>query len=122
MGYYVNILMPTLLCCALLAIEAIVSELENPFSYDANDIDVQEMLTTFEKEFMAMLELAGDSVARDSFVWLPVPKFMQQQSFKPWLAYLAFKPSVQHLQLPRYNDSTDRGMETTRIRRCVRGP
>ena len=41
---------PTLVAFALLGVDAISSELENPFGDDANDLDVLEMIHGLESE------------------------------------------------------------------------
>merc|ERR1711879_720669 len=97
-----GVVMPTVTALALFGIDQIGTELENPFGDDANDLDIQEMIQTFEKELIRMLELAGDSVAREKFVWLRVPPLMQEESHKPFHWYVALKSEVSHLDIPRY--------------------
>merc|ERR1712087_343346 len=86
---YVNLVMPTLTAMALMGIDQIGAELENPFGDDVNDLDFQAMIMGLEKEMLRMLQIAGDARARDKFVWLPVPKFMQSETSKPFLWYVA---------------------------------
>lgn len=100
-GIWANVFMPTVAALALLGIDQIGTELENPFGDDANDLDVQEMICTFEKEMLRFLELSGDSSARSCFVWLPVPQFMQDECSKPWQWYVAVKSQVEHISIPR---------------------
>mmetsp|Transcript_125975 Transcript_125975/g.352740 ORF Transcript_125975/g.352740 Transcript_125975/m.352740 type:complete len:470 (-) Transcript_125975:61-1470(-) len=99
-GVLANVVNPTLMAMALLGIEQIGTELENPFGDDANDLDCQEMIMGLEKELLRTLEIAGDVRARDVFTWLPVPRFMRGESAKPFLWYVAVKREVQHLEVP----------------------
>jgi len=100
-GFLANVVMPTLTAAALLGIDQIGTELENPFGEDVNDLDFQAMIMGLEKEMLRMLQLAGDSRARDSFVWLPVPKFMQSETTKSFLWYVALQKEVSHVEVPR---------------------
>merc|ERR1712070_110607 len=104
-GLWANVVMPTMTAIALIGIDHIGIELENPFGDDANDLDVQAMITQFEREVTRMLELIGDATAREKFVWLPVPKFMQEETNTPFLNYLALKSEVGHVNFP-YNTGT----------------
>merc|ERR1711865_937285 len=93
-GFWANVVMPSLTAVALIGIDHIGIELENPFGDDANDLDIQAMICQFEREVMRMLELIGDSIAREKFIWLPVPPFMQEETTTPFLWYLALKSEV----------------------------
>merc|ERR1719469_940274 len=86
--------MPTVAGFALFGIDQIGTELENPFGSDANDLDVQEMIMQLERELMRLLEFSGDAAAREQFTWMPVPKFMQEESQKPFMWYLALRSEV----------------------------
>merc|ERR1711972_972869 len=96
-----GVIMPTLTAMALLGIDQIGMELENPFGGDVNDLDFQAMIMGLEKEMLRVLQLVGDERARDMFIWLPVPKFLQNESEKPFLWYLALKREVSHMDIPR---------------------
>lgn len=100
-GWYANVVMPGLAVVALVGIDQIGTELENPFGDDANDIDVQELISTLERECLRMLQFAGDGSAREAFIWLPVPAYMQEETTRPWKWYLALKEEVTHLTVPR---------------------
>jgi len=63
-GMMANVVIPTMTAIALIGIDHIGIELENPFGEDANDLDVQAMIAQFEREVMRMLELVGDALAR----------------------------------------------------------
>eukprot|EP00414_Alexandrium_minutum_P000776 CAMPEP_0113818544 /NCGR_PEP_ID=MMETSP0328-20130328/293_1 /TAXON_ID=39455 /ORGANISM="Alexandrium minutum" /LENGTH=428 /DNA_ID=CAMNT_0000786479 /DNA_START=152 /DNA_END=1438 /DNA_ORIENTATION=+ /assembly_acc=CAM_ASM_000350 len=104
-GLWANVGMPTVTALALLGIDQIGGELENPFGEDANDLDVQEMIMTLEKELMRLLELSGDAVARDKFTWVPAPKFMQEETERPFLWYLALRSEIAHLEVPKCRGS-----------------
>merc|ERR1712232_317129 len=114
-----NIVMPTITAIALLGIDQIGTELENPFGDDANDLDVQEMIMTLEKEMMRMLEFAGDPVARDKFTWLPVPKFMQEETGKPFYWYVALKSEVKHLDVPRHRGAGGLRVRHVNLPQCA---
>eukprot|EP00428_Durinskia_dybowskii_P056409 CAMPEP_0170318060 /NCGR_PEP_ID=MMETSP0116_2-20130129/59712_1 /TAXON_ID=400756 /ORGANISM="Durinskia baltica, Strain CSIRO CS-38" /LENGTH=437 /DNA_ID=CAMNT_0010570727 /DNA_START=84 /DNA_END=1394 /DNA_ORIENTATION=+ len=79
-GILANVVNPTLLAIALLGIDQIGTELENPFGDDPNDLDIQALIMGLEKELLRTLEIAGDVRARDMFTWLPVPRFMQRET------------------------------------------
>jgi len=104
-GFWANVVMPTITALALLGIDQIGSELENPFGEDDNDLDIQEMIMTLERELMRLLELTGDAEARDKFAWVPAPRFMQDETEQPFLWYLALRSEVAHLDLPRYRST-----------------
>jgi len=113
-GFWANVGMPTVTALALLGIDQIGSELENPFGEDENDLDVQEMIMTLEKELMRLLELSGDAVALDKFTWVPAPKFMQEETERPFSWYLALRSEVAHLGLPKH-----RGHGGMRVRHVI---
>lgn len=104
-GIWANVVMPTITAIALIGIDHIGIELENPFGDDANDLDVQAMITQFEREALKMLELIGDATAREKFTWLPVPEFMQDETSTPFLWYLALKSEVSHISFPHNSGS-----------------
>ena len=100
LGVHANVVMPTLASLALLGIDSIGTELENPFGRDANDLDILEMMTSLEREMMKMLELCEDFRARHEFVWMPVPEYVQDQSTKPFPAFLARRQEMQPTDIP----------------------
>jgi len=116
-GFFANVIMPSISAMALIGIDHIGFELENPFGDDANDLDVQEMINKFERELMRMLELAGDAGAREQFVFLPVPKFMQEETTCPFQWYVALKSQVDHLDIPMHR--AERGLRVRHVN--VRG-
>lgn len=101
-GLFANLVMPVLGALALLGIDEIGTELENPFGDDDNDLDIQAMAMSLEKEVLRMLDLVGDVNAREQFAWLPVPKFMQGDTERPFLWYIALQREVGHLEVPRF--------------------
>jgi len=104
-GAWANVVMPTMTAIALIGIDHIGIELENPFGEDANDLDVQAMIAQFEREVMRMLELVGDALARDKFTWLPVPDFMKDETTTPFMWYLGLKSETCHINFP-HNSGT----------------
>lgn len=102
-GLWGNVVMPTVAAFALFGIDQIGTELENPFGDDANDLDLQEMIMTLERELLRLLELGGDQAARESFTWLPVPKYIQEESSKPFAWYMALRSEVGAVFAPHDN-------------------
>lgn len=101
LGWYAGVVMPTLTAIALLGIDQIGSELENPFGEDPNDLDVQDHVLTLEREMMRMLELSGDMISKSRFVWLPAPHYLQFETNKPYGWYLALRQEVATLDIPK---------------------
>jgi len=91
LGRFANTVVPPMVSLALLGIDAIATELENPFGDDANDLDVLELIHVLESEAMEMLSLTGDEAAVDLFVWRKVPQFISQSSSKPLNYQLAVR-------------------------------
>jgi len=89
LGYFGGVAIPILIVLALLGIDAIATELENPFGDDANDLDILELIHNLEGEAMEVLELCGDSGARARFVWRRMPAFITEMSSKPVRHHLA---------------------------------
>mmetsp|Transcript_41090 Transcript_41090/g.87511 ORF Transcript_41090/g.87511 Transcript_41090/m.87511 type:complete len:433 (-) Transcript_41090:55-1353(-) len=83
LGYFGSIIIPSLVGLALFGIDAISTELENPFGDDANDLDLVELIHNLEGEAMHMLTLCGDDKARACFVWRRMPAFVAETSSKP---------------------------------------
>lgn len=88
LGFFGGLLIPILIALALLGIDAISTELENPFGDDANDLDILECIQRLEHECMEFLALSGDIKGRHRFVWRRVPGFIADQTSKPLMQYL----------------------------------
>lgn len=72
-GIFGGLATPILIVFALLGIDAVCTELENPFGEDANDLDLIRGISELEAEAAEFLELCGDHRARAQFVWRRVP-------------------------------------------------
>lgn len=73
LGFFANVILPTAVSMSLLGIDAIATELENPFGDDANDLDIVRGIGQLEVECMQMLELSGDHRAQACFMNLQIP-------------------------------------------------
>lgn len=83
LGPFGGVFIPVVIMLALLGIDAISTELENPFGEDDNDLDVLEQIASFEAEALALLEIAGDYRAADRFAWRRLPERITACSCKP---------------------------------------
>eukprot|EP00933_Yihiella_yeosuensis_P020992 TRINITY_DN16725_c0_g1_i1.p1 TRINITY_DN16725_c0_g1~~TRINITY_DN16725_c0_g1_i1.p1 ORF type:complete len:587 (+),score=127.72 TRINITY_DN16725_c0_g1_i1:64-1824(+) len=75
-GFVASVVMPTIVALALLGIDAIAIELENPFGDKANHLDIDSCISQLEDECMLMLDLAGDFRAKEAFQMLDVPEII----------------------------------------------
>jgi len=73
LGFYAGVALPTCVAMGLLGIDAIATELENPFGDDPNDHDMVGAIAALEAECMALLELCGDARAREAFIFCQIP-------------------------------------------------
>lgn len=78
LGFFANVILPTAVAMSLLGIDAIATEIENPFGDDANDLDIVRCIATLEAECLQMLELAGDDRALASFKHLQIPEQLRE--------------------------------------------
>jgi hypothetical protein len=78
LGWLSNVIFPPLASLALLGIDAIATELENPFGDDDNDLDILEPLHVLECEALEMLRLSGDEGALNHFCWRRAPEFVEK--------------------------------------------
>eukprot|EP00930_Biecheleria_cincta_P008663 TRINITY_DN110197_c0_g1_i1.p1 TRINITY_DN110197_c0_g1~~TRINITY_DN110197_c0_g1_i1.p1 ORF type:complete len:444 (+),score=53.38 TRINITY_DN110197_c0_g1_i1:120-1451(+) len=83
LGPFGGMFIPIVIVLALLGLDAISTELENPFGEDSNDLDVLEQIANLETEAMGLLEMAGDYQAADRFVWRRLPQRIAASSCKP---------------------------------------
>lgn len=86
-----NTVLPVTVTVAMLGIDAISTEIENPFGDDTNDLDVLEVIHMLENEAMELLMLAGDHEGRERFVWRRLPPFMRKASPRKIMRQLAVK-------------------------------
>merc|ERR1719215_1194500 len=73
-GIFACVVLPSCVSMSLLGIDAIASELENPFGDDDNDLDFNGAITQFESECLKLLEIAGDTKATQSFAKYQFPE------------------------------------------------
>mmetsp|Transcript_71272 Transcript_71272/g.204488 ORF Transcript_71272/g.204488 Transcript_71272/m.204488 type:complete len:456 (-) Transcript_71272:66-1433(-) len=90
LGFYGSYITSALIILALLGIDAISTELENPFGDDDNDLDLLEHINMLETEVLEFLDLCGDNKGRRNFVWRRVPAFVAGSSVKPIARHLAY--------------------------------
>jgi len=90
LGWFANTVIPSAVATALLGVDAIATELENPFGDDANDLDLLELISLLENEALDMLTLSGDFEARRRFCWRRLPEFVRSGSYKTIKKMLAF--------------------------------
>jgi len=91
LGWFANTVIPAIVSIALLGIDAIATELENPFGDDANDLDIMEHIHAMELEAMEVLRLTGDIKGHDRFCWKPVPDFISGTSCRKLRYQLAVR-------------------------------
>eukprot|EP00927_Polykrikos_kofoidii_P061817 TRINITY_DN56645_c0_g1_i1.p1 TRINITY_DN56645_c0_g1~~TRINITY_DN56645_c0_g1_i1.p1 ORF type:complete len:459 (+),score=39.12 TRINITY_DN56645_c0_g1_i1:128-1504(+) len=92
-GFLHGVSVPLAIALALLGIDAIAVELENPFGDDANDLDIDGALHSLECEALEMLRLCGDGEAANRFVWRMSP-FAQASTSEVVKSQLAFGESA----------------------------
>jgi len=76
-GFFANVVVPSCVAMSLLGIDAIATEIENPFGDDANDLDVTGAIAALEAECILFLELCGDKRAVDAFMFYEIPEALQ---------------------------------------------
>mmetsp|Transcript_70057 Transcript_70057/g.194695 ORF Transcript_70057/g.194695 Transcript_70057/m.194695 type:complete len:482 (-) Transcript_70057:131-1576(-) len=94
LGFWANV---GELCClsfALLGVDAIATELEDPYGDDTNDLDVFEKIFCLEADIMNQLDLAGDACCRSGFVWVRLPTYIAKRSRFPISQFLALKAQI----------------------------
>lgn len=96
LGFWANVVEPSMLTLALLGVDAIAIELENPYGSDDNDLDIYEKIANFEEELMFFLDIAGDKVCKENFQWLDIPKELTNNCVSPITRFLALRSMVKH--------------------------
>mmetsp|Transcript_145933 Transcript_145933/g.467823 ORF Transcript_145933/g.467823 Transcript_145933/m.467823 type:complete len:453 (-) Transcript_145933:178-1536(-) len=89
LGWFANTFIPAVVSLALLGIDAIATELENPFGVDANDLDLLERIHQLECEAVELLRLSGLAETTDFFCWRAVPEWVSVRSCRYLRYYLA---------------------------------
>lgn len=98
LGWFANTIIPGTVSLALLGIDAIATELENPFGDDANDLDLLERAHQLESEAVELVRLSGDENCLKHFCWRPVPEFVKNASCRKLRYYLAVRDFGQGVQ------------------------
>mmetsp|Transcript_59426 Transcript_59426/g.173904 ORF Transcript_59426/g.173904 Transcript_59426/m.173904 type:complete len:470 (+) Transcript_59426:197-1606(+) len=91
LGWFANTVIPALISLALLGIDAIATELENPFGDDDNDLELLESINVLEREAMEMMRLAGDVEGCGRFCWRELPDFVKARSCRAVRRQLAVR-------------------------------
>jgi len=96
LGLFANVCEFSGLALALTGVDAIATELENPFGDDDNDLDIYERISTIEHESIMFLKLAGDFKAVHNFMWIDMPENIKSQSAIPSIKnFLALQAVVE---------------------------
>mmetsp|Transcript_42038 Transcript_42038/g.97941 ORF Transcript_42038/g.97941 Transcript_42038/m.97941 type:complete len:463 (-) Transcript_42038:133-1521(-) len=99
-GWFANTVIPSIVCMALLGVDAIATELENPFGYDVNDLDQLEQVHILEREAMELLRQSGDLKACNVFGWQEVPEFVSSKCCRSLKTQLVVKDLAQLQVMP----------------------
>ncbi|CAE8582645.1 unnamed protein product [Polarella glacialis] len=83
------------LTLALLGVDQIGTELENPFGFDSNDLNIGDKVAQLEQEVMFFFKMNGDETAAECFVWMDIPENMQTDCAPPVTHYLANRCQVE---------------------------
>lgn len=95
LGFWANVGELSTLAVALLGIESIATELEDPFGNDDNDLDIYAEIAELERSSTALLEFFGDTASRENFCWVDMPPNIAQRSHVNLSSFLALKEQVQ---------------------------
>lgn len=107
LGWFANTIIPSMVALCLLAIDAIGTELENPFGDDDNDLDLLEPLHILEKEAMEVLKLTGDNASIVTFCWRRMPTWVSRASSRTILCQLGIRKLVTPEAIMREGEDED---------------
>merc|ERR1712151_1178162 len=107
-GLFGGVAMPLVVALALLGIDAIASELENPFGDDPNDLDFVAPIHELECEAMEILTLAGDGEGRGKFIWRRSPAFAAANACFPVSKYLVLEELAGQELVPATGELSER--------------
>lgn len=96
LGWFANTAIPSFITLALLGVDSIATELENPFGNDENDLDLLEQVHILECEAMELLRQSGDHEACNLFGWQHVPPFIAERCCR----VLKYQLVVKELAVP----------------------
>jgi len=95
LGYWANIGELGILSLALLGLDDIATELENPFGVDDNDLDIYLKIANFEHEVMFFLDLCGDDWCKRNFKWQDMLLEVSKHCNSPIGSFLALRVQVE---------------------------
>jgi len=108
LGVWANVCEMCCLSLALLGVDAIATELENPFGDDDNDLDIYEKISTLEHEILYFLRLCNDKDCQNNFTWIDMPPVISQASVSPIKGFLALRAQVEGMEGVIYGTETSR--------------
>mmetsp|Transcript_49697 Transcript_49697/g.131090 ORF Transcript_49697/g.131090 Transcript_49697/m.131090 type:complete len:435 (-) Transcript_49697:33-1337(-) len=73
MGFVANVVIPVTVSLAMLGIDAIASEIEDPFGDDPNDFELMPVIRRMELEVLMAMQMGVAPEAANDFVWVPAP-------------------------------------------------
>lgn len=79
-GIWANVGEVSCLTMALLGLDSIATELENPFGCDDNDLCIADDVYRLEQEMLWYAQHTGDTRVGDSFSWQPTPPCIAELS------------------------------------------
>jgi len=93
-GFFEDVIVPSFIALALLGIDAIASELENPFGDDPTDLDVTGAIALFESECMTLLDACGDTKARRAFMPYEIPEDLLPDDVRAPMEFMCLRSQV----------------------------
>ncbi|CAE7662543.1 unnamed protein product [Symbiodinium sp. CCMP2592] len=99
-GWFANTVVPSVISFALLGVDSIATELENPFGDDVNDLDQLEQVHILEREAMELLRQSGDIRGCSVFGWQEVPDFVSNKCCRSLKTQLVVKDLAQLQVMP----------------------
>mmetsp|Transcript_70920 Transcript_70920/g.203217 ORF Transcript_70920/g.203217 Transcript_70920/m.203217 type:complete len:676 (+) Transcript_70920:145-2172(+) len=91
-GFFTDVILSGGVALSLLGIDALASELADPFGEEMNCLDVNGLITELEDECMKLLELCGDTRAIKAFLSYKVP--CEPHPTDPRLEYVCLRSQV----------------------------
>jgi len=110
LGWFANTVIPSMITLALLGVDSIATELENPFGDDINDLDTLEQVHILECEAMELLRQSGDERSLQLFGWQHVPAWVSDRSCRKLKRQLVMKELALHEVMPLQEDDIPKGV------------
>lgn len=105
LGFFGNVILPSIVTMSLCGIDAISSELENPFGDDLNDLDILGAIANLESECLTLLELSGDTLAGEAFTKYPWPEAMRSEDPRAPVDFIVLSSQVMDQTAVRQSQS-----------------